>query len=101
MENTPTLYTERLVLRRFTPADAEPFFAFMRDEEMNRYLPMFPPKTVQEAGRYLEENYLQTYREPAGFRYAICLKEQQAPIGYVALGGGLNRDLGYGLARQH
>ena len=33
--NTPRLETERLVLRRFTPADVEPLFSLMRDREVN------------------------------------------------------------------
>ena len=39
--NTPRLETERLVLRRFTPADVEPLFSLMRDREVNTFLP--PP----------------------------------------------------------
>ena len=37
--NTPRLETERLVLRRFTPADVEPLFSLMRDREVNTFLP--------------------------------------------------------------
>ena len=40
--NTPRLETERLVLRRFTPADVEPLFSLMRDREVNTFLPWFP-----------------------------------------------------------
>ena len=49
MENTPTLLTPRLILRRFTPEDAPALFALLRDEEVNTFLPWFPVKTLEEA----------------------------------------------------
>ena len=63
--NTPRLETERLVLRRFTPADVEPLFSLMRDREVNTFLPWFPLETEADAARYLEEHYLDYYRRPA------------------------------------
>ena len=33
--NTPTLETERLLLRRFTEADIDALYALLRDEEVN------------------------------------------------------------------
>lgn len=62
--NTPRLETERLVLRRFTPADVEPLFSLMRDREVNTFLPWFPLETEADAARYLEEHYLDYYRRP-------------------------------------
>ena len=64
--NTPRLETERLVLRRFTPADVEPLFSLMRDREVNTFLPWFPLETEADAARYLEEHYLDYYRRPSG-----------------------------------
>ena len=63
--NTPRLETERLVLRRFTPADVEPLFSLMRDREVNTFLPWFPLETEADAARYLEEHYLDYYRRPS------------------------------------
>ena len=63
--NTPRLETERLVLRRFTPADVEPLFSLMRDREVNTFLPWFPLETEADAARYLEEHYLDYYRSPS------------------------------------
>lgn len=36
--NTPTLKTERLVLRKFTAEDIEALFLIQKDEEVNRFL---------------------------------------------------------------
>ena len=63
--NTPRLETERLVLRRFTPADVEPLFSLMRDREVNTFLPWFPLETEADAARYLEAHYLDYYRRPS------------------------------------
>ena len=97
--NPPRLETERLVLRRFTPADVEPLFSLMRDREVNTFLPWFPLETEADAARYLEEHYLDYYRRPSGCRYAICLRENDRPIGYLHVDDGESHDLGYTLAR--
>ncbi len=38
--NTPTLETERLILRRFTKRDMEALFLILKDEEVNKFLPI-------------------------------------------------------------
>ena len=53
--NTPTLETERLLLRRFTEADIDALYALLRDEEVNTFLPWFPAKCVEDARRFYEE----------------------------------------------
>ena len=97
--NTPRLETERLVLRRFTPADVEPLFSLMRDREVNTFLPWFPLETEADAAKYPEEHYLDYYRRPSGCRYAVCLRENDRPIGYLHVDDGESHDLGYALAR--
>ena len=99
MENTPVLTTPRLLLRRFCEADADALFSLLRDPAVNAFLPMFAPRTLQEAQRYLREEYLQSYARPSGFRYAVCLREGGAPIGYLRLGDEESHDLGYALQR--
>lgn len=47
--NTPTLKTERLILRNFTEEDIEALFLILKDEEVNKYLPWFPIKYIEEA----------------------------------------------------
>ena len=101
IENTPTLETERLVLRRFTPEDAPAFFAIMGDREVNTFLPWFPAQSLEAARRQLRAQYLDAYDLPMGYRYAICLKGEGAPIGYVNLSAGEAHDFGYGLRREY
>ena len=98
--NTPRLETERLVLRRFTPADLEPLFCLMSDRAVNTFLPWFPLETEAAAAGYLQSYYLDYYQRPVGFRWAVCLRETDRPIGYVHVDDGEAHDLGYALARE-
>lgn len=96
-ENTPTLETERLILRKFTIDDLPAYFDIMRDEEANVFLPWFAVKTMEEAGELLHKNCLDVYGEASAYRYAICLKEDNIPIGYCGFSGTDSHDVGYGL----
>lgn len=75
-ENTPTIKTERLILRKFTESDTAALFELLRDEETNTFLPWFPLQNLNEAKRFLEERFLVYYDYPSRYRYAICLKEK-------------------------
>lgn len=96
-ENTPTLYTKRLLLRKFTPDDTQALLQMLRDAEMNTFLPWFPLKNTAEAEAFLEKNFLSYYSLPSAYRYAICKKEENIPIGYVVLANDDSCDFGYGL----
>lgn len=100
LENTPELATSRLVLRRFARGDEEALFALLRDEAVNTYLPFFPARTLADAESRLQE-YLEFYRRPWGYRYAVCLREDGRPIGEIHLGEGEPYDLGYSLRREY
>ncbi|MBD5393892.1 MAG: GNAT family N-acetyltransferase [Lachnospiraceae bacterium] len=100
MENTPALETERLVLRQFTENDIEALFRIFSDEEVNTFLPLFPFKTMEDAKAYYYEKYVKAYSMPRGYEYAICLKSDHIPIGYIHASMEENHDLGYGLCRE-
>lgn len=99
--NTPTIETERLILRRFTEEDGEALLRILNDREVNRFLPWFPLETLEEAQAYLWRRYLVTYQKPVGFRYAICLRTDNVPIGYVWADGPDSYDFGYGLREEY
>lgn len=100
-ENTPTILTPRLILRKFAADDAAALFALLRDEQVNTYLPWFPLKTQMEAEAFLQDRFLSHYDKPSAYRYAICLKEEDIPIGYIWLSEGEPYDFGYGLRREY
>lgn len=98
-KNTPTIETERLILRRFNEDDAGALYLILSDKEVNAFLPMFPLENLEEA-IFLQEKYLKSYNLPTGYRYAICLKSDNVPIGYVNVSDGDRYDFGYGLRKD-
>lgn len=100
LENTPTIETQRLILRKFTENDLMSLLELLSDAEVNTFLPWFPLKTKAEAMVFLERDYISYYSKPSAYRYAICLKGDSKPIGYVVLSDNESHDLGYGLKKE-
>ena len=97
--NTPALETERLILRRFTEDDLDAILAIFGDADINRFLPWFPVKTLEEARAFYDHRFASRYREGESCAWAVCLKEDNVPIGYVWASTEDSHDLGYGLRR--
>lgn len=100
MNHTPTIATERLILRPFAQPDVKALFAILSDKQVNTFLPMFPLENLQETAEYLQKKYLDNYTNGTGFYYAICLRTDNIPIGYVHVAGDDSHDLGYGLSEH-
>ena len=100
MKNTPRLETERLILRRFTEADIEALYQILKDEAVNTYLPWFSVKNTDEAKLFYEKHYAAEYAKPQAYAYAICLKEDNYPIGYIKVDMEEHHDFGYGLRKE-
>ena len=98
--NTPDLQTKRLILRRFTQADIPALLAIYGDEEVNTFLPWFPIASLEQAQELFAQRYEAAYQQPRGYRYAICLKEDNVPIGYVHVSMEDNHDFGYALRKE-
>lgn len=89
--SVPVMETERLAIRKFTLEDAEALFELLKDEEVNCFLPWFPVKSIEETLPHLDRG---------SFYYAICLKEENIPIGYIHVSENDSYDLGYGLKKE-
>jgi RimJ/RimL family protein N-acetyltransferase len=89
---------ENLILRQFTADDIHALFAILRDAEANTFLPWFPAKSLAEAAEFYQKNYAEAQSDT--YKYAVCLKSDNIPIGYVHIGGGDSYDLGYGLRKE-
>lgn len=100
MENTPYLETGRLILRKFTENDMDALFRIFSDKEVNTFLPWQPLESLAEAAVYYKKNYADAYVQDLGYKYAICLKTGNVPIGYVNVSMGESHDLGYGLRKE-
>ena len=98
--NTQTLETPRLILRKFTEQDIDALFLILKDEEVNKFLPWYPLKSIDEAKKFYEERYAAKYAQPQGYAYAICLKEDNYPIGYIKVDMEDHHDFGYGLRKE-
>ena len=98
--NTPALNTKRLILRRFEKKDIGDLYRILSDEEVNRFLPWFALENIEEARRFFEKRYAAKYALSQGYAYAICLKENDRPIGYVNVDADEPHDLGYGLCKE-
>ena len=98
--NTPVLKTERLILRKFTEQDIEALFLILQDKEVNQFLPWYPLKDIDEAKRFYKERYAEKYAQPQAYAYAICLKEDDYPIGYIKVDMEEHHDFGYGLRKE-
>lgn len=98
--NTPTLETKRLILRKFTENDLAALYQILSDEEVNRFLPWFPLQSMEETKAFFEERYLKEYDKPIAYRYAVCLKSDNVPVGYINISTNDSHDLGYGLRKE-
>lgn len=100
MENSPTLHTQRLTLRRFEARDAASLLTLLSDPETNTFLPWFPLQSLAEAQAFLQRSFLSFDRCPSAYRYALCLKGRDEPVGYVWLSEDESRDFGYALRKE-
>lgn len=98
--NTPAIETERLNLRKFEEDDLPSVFKIFSDREVNRFLPWFPLRTMDDAKAFYEERFESRYRQGRAYHYAVCLKSDNVPIGYVNVGREESYDFGYGLCRE-
>lgn len=98
--NHVTLKTERLILRRITKRDMYALFLILKDEEVNKFLPWYPVRNLEETKKFYEERYASKYAHSQGYAYAICLKENNFPIGYTNVSMEENHDFGYGLRKE-
>ena len=69
--NTPTIETERLILRKFNENDLEALFFILKDEEVNKFLPWYPMKDLEETKRFYEERYAAKYAQPQAYALSV------------------------------
>ncbi|MCM1261032.1 MAG: GNAT family N-acetyltransferase [Prevotella sp.] len=98
--NTPKLETKRLILRKFTQDDLQSLFSLLNDEEVNTYLPWFVFKNLEETEIFYNESIRNEYKKKKAYFYAICLKEDNIPIGYIKVSMDDSYDFGYALRKE-
>ncbi len=93
--DTVKLKTDRLILRKFEEKDLEALYLLLKDEEVNRFLPWFPIRNREEARCFWEKRW-----KDRKYSFAICLREDDEPIGYVNAGMDDSHDFGYALRKE-
>ena len=101
-----TLETERLLLRPFSPDDAQAMFdGWANDPEVTRYVTWGPHGTV-ETTRALLSYWIREYEKPERLNFAIELKADGRLIGGIDVVGYLGGVkgtpvIGYALSKAH
>jgi aminoglycoside 6'-N-acetyltransferase len=96
--------TERVLVRRFRPGDAEPFAAYRRDPEVARYQFWEPEMPIEEAVETVRGYGAADESEPGWFQYAVELRSEGVLIGDVGVNLRENRmqaELGFTFARAY
>ena len=92
-------------MRKFELRDADELFRILSDEEVNRFLPWFPHKTMEETLRFLQDSVFADYDKAIAYRYAVVLRSESRVIGYLSFLGidekERSGDIGYGLLREY
>lgn len=83
-KGTIQLETERLILRRFTPKDAEPMFRnWASDPEVTKFL-MWQTHTDIEVSQTIANEWVGNYESDSYYQWAIVPKDLCEPIGSIA-----------------
>lgn len=97
--NNSSIITKRLILRPFCIEDADELYKILSDEEVTKFLPMFPLKSVDEAKQYIKNRFLDAYEQKDDWHYAICLKHGEL-LGFINISNDDSHDLGYCLKKS-
>ncbi len=63
-------------------------------------MPWYPVRDIEETKEFYEQRYLSKYKQQQSYAYAICLKENNFPIGYANVDMKEAHDLGYRLRKE-
>ena len=75
-------------------------FAILSDETVNTFLPWFVLKDFKETERFYGERIASEYIKENAYFYAICLKQDNVPIGYIKASIDESYDFGYALRKE-
>lgn len=93
--NISVLETKRLILRKFSESDMSTLYKLLSDNEVNTFLPWFPIKNMAETEKFYEQRIANQK-----YCFAICLKEDNIPIGYLKVAADESHDFGYALRKE-
>lgn len=98
----PTLTTERLTLRPFTDADAEPLFSHAKNPNVARFTLWDAHQSIDDTLVFIHDYAMLRYREGSPEPYAITINPDPRPVGslgcFWAAQVHLTMELGYWIA---
>lgn len=103
-QGTKVLKTDRLILRPFRISDAQKMYDnWASDPEVTRFL-TWPTHTSVDVARKVLDHWVASYEKPDYYQWAICLKENDEPIGSMAVVDGDFRigraEIGYCISKR-
>ena len=100
MDAPETIETERLVLRRARPEDAEAVFAYASDPEVTRYMD-WPTHVSVDTGRRFIEECAARWASGEEFTWLVTVRPDDRALGAIAIRiRGEEADFGYVLHRS-
>lgn len=103
---TVTLETQRLILRRFVPEDAEAMYRnWASDPEVTKFL-TWPAHSSPEVSRMILADWCAGYERPDAYQWAIAWKDRpDDPFGSIAVVALMDAaeavEIGYCIGREH
>ena len=83
-----------VILKNFNDYDMKFLYEILSDNDVNKFLPWYPLKSIDETIKFYKEK-----QETNIYFYAICLKKDNIPIGYINLSK--KYELGYGIKKEY
>jgi RimJ/RimL family protein N-acetyltransferase len=104
LKDLPILETERLILRKMTPDDAEAVFAYASDPEVTRYTAWDTHHTIEDSRAFLEL-VLGKYRSGGEPDWGVVYKDDHRFVGTCGFAsweaGHARAELGYVISRGY
>lgn len=102
---TKTIETERLILRRFTPEDADAMYRnWAGDPEVTKYMTWPTHRSVEDTKTVLAD-WIAAYDRPEKYEWCITRKETGEPIGSMGVAGcnekAESMEVGYCIGRAY
>lgn len=102
---TRTIETERLILRRFTPEDADAMYRnWAGDPEVTKYMTWPTHQSVEDTKTVLAD-WIAAYDRPEKYEWCITRKETGEPIGSMGVAGcnekAESMEVGYCISRTY
>ena len=87
-------------MREFAESDIPALLDIFRDEEVCRFIPMFPLRNMDDAVHYFREHCTVECKAEWFLYYAICLRDENIPLGCIHVASDDSHDLGYGFRKD-